>query len=204
MSRGNLMKETTIQTVKFDRNQRFLLRYWMQTFEQIIDWQNCSFIDTLLFDLKMLQFFKVIAPEGTIFTVEVTKGLMITNRIYYQNITYRINFTEHKKKKKKKKTLHGTLQTWFSFKSPSEMLHSLVWFRWIPAKYFRKAYWEWCSMVPATALYRTAFRYIYRHENCNVNSKMCNPIIDGYFQWEDRMQTRCTEKNLGHHEIWLG
>ena len=49
-------------------------------------------------------------------------------------------------------------------------------------------------MVPATALYRTAFRYIYRHENCNVNSKMCNPIIDGYFQWEDRMQTRYTEK----------
>ena len=27
----------TIQTMKFDRNQRFLLRYWIQTFEQIID-----------------------------------------------------------------------------------------------------------------------------------------------------------------------
>ena len=62
----------------------------MQTFEQIIDWQNCSFIDTLFFDLKMLQFFKVIVPEGTVFTVDVTEELMITNRIYYQNITYRI------------------------------------------------------------------------------------------------------------------
>ena len=27
----------TIQTMKFDRNQRFLLLYWMQTFKQIID-----------------------------------------------------------------------------------------------------------------------------------------------------------------------
>ena len=29
----------------------------MQTFEQIIDWQNRSFIDALFIDLKMLQFF---------------------------------------------------------------------------------------------------------------------------------------------------
>ena len=55
-----------VQTMKFDRNQRFLLRYWMQTFEQITDWQNSSFIDALFIDLKMLQFFKVIIPEGTI------------------------------------------------------------------------------------------------------------------------------------------
>ena len=47
----------------------------MQTFEQIIDWQNRSFIDALFIDLKMLQFFKVIVPEGTIFTDAVTKEL---------------------------------------------------------------------------------------------------------------------------------
>ena len=47
----------------------------MQTFEQIVDWQNRSFIDALFIDLKMLQFFKVIVPEGTIFTDAVTKEL---------------------------------------------------------------------------------------------------------------------------------
>ena len=61
----------TIQTMKFDRKQRFLL----QTFEQIIDWQNRSFIDALFIYLKMLHFFKVIVPEGTIFTDAVTKEL---------------------------------------------------------------------------------------------------------------------------------
>ena len=48
----------------------------MQTFGQIIDWQNRSFIDALFIDLKMLQFFKVIFPEGTIFTDAVTKELI--------------------------------------------------------------------------------------------------------------------------------
>ena len=61
---NNIYNFATIQTMKFDRNQRFLLRYWMQTFEQIIEWQNHSFIDALFIDLKMLQFFKVIVPEG--------------------------------------------------------------------------------------------------------------------------------------------
>ena len=49
----------------------------MQTFEQIIEWQNHSFIDALFIDLKMLQFFKVIVPEGTIFTDAVTKELTL-------------------------------------------------------------------------------------------------------------------------------
>ena len=47
----------------------------MQTFEQIIDWQNRSFIDALFIDLKMLQFFKIIVPEGTIFTDAVTEEI---------------------------------------------------------------------------------------------------------------------------------
>ena len=68
----------TIQTMKFDRKQRFLLRLWMQTFEQIIDWQNHSFIDALFIDLKMLQFFKVIVSEGMIFTDVVTKELTLS------------------------------------------------------------------------------------------------------------------------------
>ena len=66
--------------MKFDRNQginqiNFLLLYWMQTFEQIISWQNWLFIDALFIDLRMFRFCKVIIPERIIFTDVVTKGL---------------------------------------------------------------------------------------------------------------------------------
>ena len=48
----------------------------MQTYEQIIDWQNRPFIDALFTDLKILQLFKVSIPEETKFTDAVTKELI--------------------------------------------------------------------------------------------------------------------------------
>ena len=70
-------KFATNQTPKLDRNQGFLLQkldakisasYWLT---------KCWFNDALMIDLQILKFFKDIGRERPIFTVDVTKGLIL-------------------------------------------------------------------------------------------------------------------------------
>ena len=62
-------------TTKYDKNQGFLLVYWMQTFEQIIGWENRRFNYAFLLIWKCCNFLKFFDPEVLIFTHTNSKEL---------------------------------------------------------------------------------------------------------------------------------